>query len=140
MLYEICLYCTVGINRLFAVHVTAIDVGVSVTQHDTGSIVVPGNSIQLVYVLTLTNVNEPDWNSDVAPVEPNLYGDNFEVSPLPVDVDIATSLLDYTFMLTASFSLTDGSLGDGINASHPLNLTYTATVSTVMNEQAHLFV
>ena len=134
MLYEICLFCTVGINRLFAVHVTAIDVGVSVTQHDTGSIVVPGNSIQLVYVLTLTNVNEPDWNSDVAPVEPNLYGDNIQVEPTAVDVDLAGDTLDDpTFTLTASFNLTDGSLSDGVNGSHPLNLTYTATVSIVLN-------
>ena len=108
-----------------------MDIAASVTRHSTGSNIVPGNGIQLTYVLTLTNMNEPDWNSDVAPVEPNAYGDNFNVEPLAVDVDLAGDTLDDpTFTLTATFNLIDGSLSDGVNASHPLNLTYTATVST----------
>ena len=83
-------------------------------------------------MLTLTNTNEPDWNSDVAPVEPNTAaGDNFEVRALVVDTDLAAAGDDPpTFTLTAAFRLIDGSLSDGINGSHSLNLTYTATVST----------
>ena len=108
---------------------TAIDVAVSVTRHDTGSIIVPGNNIQLTYVLTLTNTNEPDWNSDVAAVEPNpTGGDNFQVEPLLGDEDMAAGD-DMVFILTGNFDLTDGSLSDGVNGSEPLNLTYTATVS-----------
>ena len=117
---------------------TAIDVAVSVTRHDTGSIIVPGNNIQLTYVLTLTNTNEPDWNSDVAVVEPNAVGDNFQVEPLLGDEDMAAGD-DMVFILTGNFDLTDGSLSDGVNGSAPLNLTYTATVSTVLNCWQHSY-
>ena len=110
----------------------AIDVAVSVSRHETGSIIVPGNNIQLVYVLTLNNTNEPDWNSDVAAVEPNpTGGDNFQVMPLLGDEDMAAGD-DMVFILTGNFDLTDGSLSDGVNGSAPLNLTYTATVSLVI--------
>ena len=85
-------------------------------------------------MLTLSNTNEPDWNSDVAAVEPNTAaagaGDNFEVRALVVDTDLAAGDDPPTFTLTANFSLIGGSLSDGINGSHSLNLTYTATVST----------
>ena len=108
-----------------------MDIAASVTRHSTGSTIVPGNGIQLTYMLTLSNTNEPDWNSDVAAVEPRTAGgDNFEVRALVVDTDLAAAGDDPpTFTLTANFRLIDGSLSDGINGSHSLNLTYTATVS-----------
>ena len=126
---------TVWVNPpppFFADICTAVDIAASVTQHSTGNNIVPGNGIQLTYVLTLSNTNEPDWNSDVTAVEPNTAGgDNFEVRALVVDTDLAAAGDDPpTFTLTASFSLIDGALSDGINGSHPLNLTYAATVST----------
>ena len=106
-----------------------MDVTCNVTQHVSGSDVVPGSSVLLAYVVTVIDSTEPDWNNDVTPIDANTAGgENFDVSVVVVDADFTVGD-DPTFYLTASFSLTDGSLSDGINDTHPLELTYTATVS-----------
>ena len=89
----------------------------------------PGSAVQLIYVVSIIDSTAPDWNSDVTPIEPNTSGgDNFEILVSLMDNDVVAGT-NPTIAFPGPALLIDGSLSDGVNGTHPLNLTYSGTVS-----------
>lgn len=119
---------------------SAVNVTLNVTSYAAGSdVIVPGAARQLALTVSLYNLNEPDLNSDIAQIDRNSLGTNFDLDLVLTDRNMTSERLFEispgeavnAFELQATFTMTSGDLAAELNTSQSLEFTFTSTVSRV---------
>ena len=97
--------------------------------HNDGGRFVPGVQHTISLDLELTNQNSPDLNFDIAEVERNPHGNNFNVTLFVINRNITSNNVSGFQLATVTHELTSGDLSTSLNNTATVVFSFNVHVS-----------